>query len=237
MSKFYIQIVLFLLNIFVYVNNETLAANPAPRKVKSPKLNIRCSTPEEIYEQNKHLLCTDPKEIKNAVELMNEAVIHLVYHATNKDGYELCKKDNSCNMISYKKKHDDHTNVEKTEYIVSGSNNYSEIITNIWNPDHLHFFEIISVKKGTTVFVMISANINDQNPSNKEYKNTIIEKANLFKTDIDSENDIIKGRWKKTFVNISGYLIEKKDECVDITFVESMDEHDSIYHMFKNALS
>ncbi|EUD70010.1 hypothetical protein YYG_04633 [Plasmodium vinckei petteri] len=239
-------------------DTKTKAKTKAKTKIESKK---RYATPEEIYEQNKHLLCTDPKEIKNAEELMNEAVTHLVHHATNKDGYELCKKHNSCNMISYKKKHDDHTNVEKTEYTVSGSDKYNEIITNLWNPDHLRFFDIISIERkivrvynpnlvmiqqrykkkckrrwkyfyalatkaniseGTTVFVMTSANINDQNPSNKEYKNTIIEKANLFESSVIPDDDIKNGKLKKAFVNIYGHLIEKKDECVDVTFIESV---------------
>lgn len=37
---------------------------------------------------------------------------------------------------------------------------------------------------------MTTPNINDHNPSKKIYKNKIIENANLFKTDIDSEEDI-----------------------------------------------
>lgn len=71
---------------------------------------------------------------------------------------------------------------------------------------------------------MTSANINDHNPSKKEYKNIIIEKANSFTTDIDSEEDIRKGKLKKAYVNISGYLIEKFRKCVEVTYIESVSD-------------
>ncbi|CAD2096526.1 fam-a protein [Plasmodium vinckei lentum] len=79
--------------------------------------------------------------------------------------------------------------------------------------------------KDAAIIVMTSANINDHYPSDKEYKNTIIENANLFTTDIDSEDDIRKGKLKKVFVNIAGYLIEKKNNHIDITYIESIDGH------------
>ncbi|CAD2110933.1 fam-a protein [Plasmodium vinckei petteri] len=84
------------------------------------------------------------------------------------------------------------------------------------------------ISKDTTIIVMTSANINDGYPSDKEYKNTIIESANLFKTDINSEEDIRNGKLIKAFVNIAGWIIEKKDRHVNITYIESIDEHGSI---------
>ncbi|CAD2105258.1 fam-a protein [Plasmodium vinckei] len=266
MSKFYIQTVLFLLSIFVYVNNETLAANPGPRKVKSPKQKTSCSTPEEIYEKNKNLLCTNPNEIANAVKLMNEAVMHLVRHAKNEDSYESCKTVDSSHIRLYKTKHKQNPEIEKVCYTIDAPDQYNETIKEIWDPDRDNFINKGSVKivrvynpnlvmiqqryekdskghqkyfyalvkkaeisEGTTVIVMASANINDHHPSNKEYKNTIIENANLFKTDIDSEDDIRKGTLEKAFVNIAGYLIEKKDNQVEITYIESIDGHSCIY--------
>ncbi|CAD2102086.1 fam-a protein, fragment [Plasmodium vinckei petteri] len=71
--------------------------------------------------------------------------------------------------------------------------------------------------------------INDHNPSSKEFKNTIIENVNLFKADIDSEDDIRNGKLRKTFVNIAGYLIKKKyNSYIDMTFVTSINGHDCI---------
>ncbi|CAD2100628.1 fam-a protein [Plasmodium vinckei petteri] len=94
------------------------------------------------------------------------------------------------------------------------------------------------VSKNKTAIVMASANINDHNTSSKEYKNTIIENANLFKTDIDSEKDIRKGKLKKVFINIAGYIIEKTPGYVDVTYIESIDGNarGSIERVIRNIL-
>ncbi|ETB56372.1 hypothetical protein YYC_05801 [Plasmodium yoelii 17X] len=229
---------------------------------------------KEIYEKNKHLLCTKPEEITEAVELMNEAVTHLEYHATSKD-YKLCLKYPNNNTLFYKKKYEDNTNVEKIHFKIYNSDMYNDIINRLWDPDHPNFFNTGSVKiarvynpnlvmiqqryendsstrqkyfyalaakteisEDKTIIVITSADINDHHPSNKKYKNTIIENANLFKTDIDSEDDIRNGRLKKTYVNIAGYLIKNNDKFIDITYVESIDGHVLSYprRIIKKAL-
>ncbi|ETB59995.1 hypothetical protein YYC_02388 [Plasmodium yoelii 17X] len=216
-------------------------------------------SPEEIYEKNKHLLCTKPEETIQAGEFMNEAVAHLDYHAKDLCKYKLCGRNHNFRMFLYKKKHQYHINIKKIEYKVYDSDKYNEIINELWDPDHPNFLNTGSVKiarvytpnlvmiqnrytsccfgrqkyfyalatkveisKDTTVIAMSSANINDHNPSNENYQNKIIKEANLFKTDIDSEDDIRKGKLKKTFVNIAGYLIKKCSKYVDITYIESV---------------
>ncbi|CAD2088731.1 fam-a protein [Plasmodium vinckei lentum] len=246
MNKFYIQIAFFLLSVSVNLNNKALASEPAPRK-SIFKSNKYYPTSEEIYEKNKNLLCTDPKEITNAVELMNEAAKHLENHATCKDGYKLIGKSLDENTFFYKKKHGDNTDIEKIQYKVHDSNKYNKIVNKFWNPDirnpidyrsfkntrninnyrQKYFYALatkVEISKDKTLIAMTSANINDGYPSDKEYKNTIIESANLFKTDIDSENDIRKGKLKKMFLNIGGYLIEKKDKYVNIVYIESVSD-------------
>ncbi|CAD2089268.1 fam-a protein [Plasmodium vinckei brucechwatti] len=124
-------------------------------------------------------------------------------------------------------------------------NNGDVKITRVYNPNLVmiqqrykkdflgrqkYFYALVSkaeISEGGTIIVMASANINDHNPSKKVYQNTIIKKANSFKTDINSEDDIKKGKLTKTFVNIAGYLIEKRDWRVDIAYVESIDGYDS----------
>ncbi|CAD2110617.1 fam-a protein [Plasmodium vinckei] len=262
MNKFYIQIVFFLLNVSVYLNNKTLATDPAPEDPKT-KSKKHYATSEEIYEQNKHLLCANPEEIENAEKLMNEAVTHLEYHATCKDGYEPYGNSSECSSLSYyKKKHEDHTDVLKANYKFYESDVYNGIAGLLWDPHHADFSNPGSIKRkivrvynpnlvmiqqrykswfggsekyfyallkkaqieDATIIVMASANINDNNPSENEYKNTIIKNANLFTTDIDSEDDIRKGKLKKLFVNIAGYLVENKSRFVDMTHVESVSD-------------
>ncbi|CAD2097779.1 fam-a protein [Plasmodium vinckei petteri] len=101
-----------------------------------------------------------------------------------------------------------------------------------WCMGRQEYFYALAAKaqksENKTIIVMTSANINDHNPSKKKYQNRIIENANLFKTDIDSEDDIRKGKLKKTFVNIAGYLIQKKNTHIYITYVESIDGRPTI---------
>ncbi|CAD2103373.1 fam-a protein [Plasmodium vinckei] len=282
MNKFYIQIVFFLLSIFIYVNNKTLATEPAPeentktkdetkektKEETTTKSKKRYPTPEEIYEENKDLLCTNPNEITNAVELMNEAVIHLAYHATSKDDYELCESNLPYNKIFSKKKHGD-TVVQRISFIYYNPKKYNEIINLLWNPsfanrfnngfvkrkivrvynpnlvvirqrykdsifDRWKYFYALAAKidisEEKTIIVMTSPNINDGYPSEKEYKNTIIESANLFKIDIDSSESIRSGKLEKTFLNIAGFIIEKNKWNIDITYLESIDGHTSNFN-------
>ncbi|CAD2097658.1 fam-a protein [Plasmodium vinckei brucechwatti] len=265
MNKFYIQIVFFLLCIFIYTNNKALATGPTPREqinklydtgvtpgeqsnklfdavlppevlnkrnreyALSPEFHAKLAadtrkkktkeqtkeitktkakpkktsyTPEEIYKQNKHLLCTNPEETINAENFMNQAVTQLEHHATHKDGYEEWRWNLQLNNVLYKKKHED-TIVQRILFQYFHSNKISE---------------------ERTIIVMASPNINDHNSKNKDsYKNALIENANLFKTGIDYEDDITNGQLEKKILNIAGYLIEKKISHVNITYLEAID--------------
>ncbi|EAA19464.1 hypothetical protein, variant [Plasmodium yoelii 17X] len=82
------------------------------------------------------------------------------------------------------------------------------------------------VSEDTTIIVMASANINDHNKKNvKKYENVIVTSANSFKTDVDSEKEIRKGKLKKMFVNLSGYLITKHDKYVEIIHIDSVSDN------------
>ncbi|CDU84852.1 fam-a protein [Plasmodium yoelii] len=266
MNKPYIQIVLFLLNVSIYVNNKTLATEPAPGTSTPPESISESiqhySTPEEIYEKNKHLLCTNPEETIQAGEVMNEAVSQLEYHATSIDDYEFCNNNTDSSMLFYNKKYQGYINIEKIHFKVDDPNNYNEIINMLWDPDCAIFFNMgfvkitrvynpnlvmiqqrykkkiglrqryfyalitkVEISENKAIVVMTSANINDHNPSNETYINEIVKSANLFKTDIDSEEDIRKGKLKKTFVNLIGYLIEKRDRYIHVVYIDAIDGH------------
>ncbi|SCM11678.1 fam-a protein [Plasmodium chabaudi adami] len=96
------------------------------------------------------------------------------------------------------------------------------------NEDFQRYFYALAgkhqVSEDTTVIAMTSGNINDHNCADtKPYTNPIVESANLFKTEVNSESDIRRGELKKMFVNLSGYLIKKESNYVDITYIRSMD--------------
>ncbi|CAD2092341.1 fam-a protein, fragment [Plasmodium vinckei brucechwatti] len=186
---------------------------------------------EEIYEKNKHLLCTKPEETIKATQLMSESVTQLENHATSKDDYKYVGEYPYYNLLFYKKKHQGHTKVDKFQYKIRK-------IVRVYNPNLVmiqqrfkswglerqkYFYALatkVEISKDKAIIAMNSANINDRHPSKKEYKNTIIENKNLFKTDIDSEDYIKQGKLKKTFLNLAGYIIEKKDKHIDINYIE-----------------
>ncbi|CDU16853.1 fam-a protein [Plasmodium yoelii] len=260
------------------MNKKTLATELVPKKDTKHKLKIHIpfklkkiyttnDNSEEIYEKNKHLLYTNPEETINAEKLMKEAVTHLEQHAKSKDGYKLYGRYFPYQMYFYKKKHQDHTDVEKIQYIIDNQKKYNALINRFWDPDcdnflykglvkrkiarvyspnlvmiqqrskkwpwshEKYFYALVAkfkISETKTIIVMTSANINDHNSKNeKSFQNTIIENANLFKTDIDSEDDIRNGELQKMFVNLNGYIIEKKKKHIYISYVDS-NEHGSI---------
>ncbi|CAD2091073.1 fam-a protein [Plasmodium vinckei lentum] len=97
----------------------------------------------------------------------------------------------------------------------------------------------VKVSKDTTIIAFASANIDDHNSKDKErYTNPILKEINTFKTYVNSDNYIRCGKLKKTFVNLSGFLIEKKDKYVNITCISSMDYRVStmLSHVAKNVM-
>ncbi|EUD73122.1 hypothetical protein YYG_01157 [Plasmodium vinckei petteri] len=77
--------------------------------------------------------------------------------------------------------------------------------------------------RDTTIIAFSSADINDYNRYARQCnKNPILESANTFKVDVNSEEDIRDGKLKKLYINLSGYLIKKQESHVDITFVYSI---------------
>ncbi|WBY56483.1 fam-a protein [Plasmodium yoelii yoelii] len=200
MNKFYIQIVLFLLSTSLYMNNKTLAIEPAPGED---------ATPESPY------------------------------HYLTMDGYEFFNNNPNSSMPFYNKKHQDYINIEKIHFKVDDPDDYNEVINMLWDPDYAifsiltllkrYFYALatkVEISENKAIIVMASANIIDHNHKNKKYfENKIIENANLFQAEIDSEDDIRKGKLKKTLANLIGYLIEKRDRYIHIIYVDSIERH------------
>ncbi|CAD2106448.1 fam-a protein [Plasmodium vinckei brucechwatti] len=263
MNKFYIQIALFLLSIFAYANNEAFAAETAPGQATKPK--SRFATPEEVYEQNKHLLCTNLNEIKNAEKLMNEAVKQLEYHATSKDGYEVYAQNPTDSISYYIKKFDDQTNILKVHLNIYAANQYNDMINRLWDPNgpkifnkgtsgilymynpnlvfkyqvfekdskcyNKFFFALVGkveISKDKTIIAMTSVNKDDRNHSNKKYKNPILKSAESFYSPLEHDSNAVDENYREIYVNLAGYLIEKKGDDLEITYIESIEGHSSI---------
>ncbi|CAD2088701.1 fam-a protein [Plasmodium vinckei brucechwatti] len=263
MNKFYIQIALFLLSIFAYANNEAFAAETAPGQATKPK--SRFATPEEVYEQNKHLLCTNPNEINNAEKLMNKAVTQLEYYATSTDGYEPYIQNHGDGISYYVKKIDDQTNILKVHLNIYAANQYNAIINRLWDPDspnifnngdveisrvynpnlvhvkqcfekklgrHQKYFRALvgkfEISEGKTIIAMTSSNTTNKKHSNISHKNPILKDTYSFGTPTDPKYYDNSCEYAKVYVNLAGYLIEKKGDDLEITYIESIEGHSFI---------
>ncbi|CAD2103488.1 fam-a protein [Plasmodium vinckei brucechwatti] len=94
-----------------------------------------------------------------------------------------------------------------------------------------NFYALVSkteVSKDKTIIAMSSANINDGNPSTREYKNPILKNVEPFKAFLHPKDYITNEKYKKIYVNLAGYLIEKKGDDLEITYIESIEGYSSI---------
>ncbi|EAA19027.1 hypothetical protein [Plasmodium yoelii yoelii] len=109
-----------------------------------------------------------------------------------------------------------------------------------WSWSREKYFYAIAAKykisENKTIFVMASANIIDHNRKNNKYfENEIVESANIFQAEIDSEDDIRNGELKKMFVNLSGYIFEKRKNHIYITYVDSVNGIHILIIYFNNC--
>ncbi|CAD2093998.1 fam-a protein [Plasmodium vinckei brucechwatti] len=82
----------------------------------------------------------------------------------------------------------------------------------------------IELSRDETAIIVVSSNMNDHDhKNNKDYINPIVESANSFKPDIDSEEDIRNGKLSKTYINLAGFIIKKEPDCVKLTYIISAD--------------
>ncbi|CAD2097322.1 fam-a protein [Plasmodium vinckei] len=264
MNKFYIQIALFLLSIFAYANNETLAAELASGEDTKHQLRSRFPTSEEIYEKNKHLSCRGRNHTP-VIKIMNEAVKQLEYYATSKDGYEVYAQSPNDSISYYVKKIDDETSILKVHLNIYASSQYNDIINRLWDPNspnifnkghakvvHVYnpnlvgirqfcqkdskhyqkYFYALAAKdeisKDKTIIAMTSSNTSDRSHSHIEYENPILKNTYIFWDSIYPKEYSTNEKYKRVHVNLAGYLIEKKGDDLEITYIESIKGYSSI---------
>ncbi|CAD2085526.1 fam-a protein [Plasmodium vinckei lentum] len=264
MNKFYIQIALFLLSIFAYANNETLATELAPGEDTKNQLRSRYNTTEEIYEKSKHLSCRGRNHTP-VTKIMNEAVKQLEYYATSKDGYEVYAQSPNDSISYYVKKIDDETSILKVHLNIYASSQYNDIINRLWDPngpkifnkgttkvEHVYnpnllgilqlcnkdskhyqkyFYALVSkaeISKDKTIIAMTSSNTSDENHYNIEHKNPILKNTYSFNNPLYPKEYVTNNKYMQIYVNLAGYLIEKKGDDLEITYIESIKGHSSI---------
>ncbi|SCL84042.1 hypothetical protein PCHAJ_000496200 [Plasmodium chabaudi chabaudi] len=196
MNKGYIKIVLFLLSILVYVDNEALATELVPEENTTPEPTDLSLTSEEINEKKGYIISdrfSDTTLYKKKLE--NNTDVEKVEYSV----YGLDKHNEIINEI---------WNPDQPNPF----NNGDVKIVRVYNPNLViiqqrykkktgspqkYFYALatkVQISENTTIIAYTSSNINDHNPSKKKYENKIIQKANSFKININSEEDIRKGK-------------------------------------------
>ncbi|CAD2084433.1 fam-a protein [Plasmodium vinckei lentum] len=95
----------------------------------------------------------------------------------------------------------------------------------------------VNVTPKETIIAYVPTDINGHNNSNnKSFNNTVLKKANSLKIDINSEEDIRKGKLKKTFVNVFGYIVKKEIDHINITYVKFGEGSYSIFPNWLNKM-
>ncbi|SCL91129.1 fam-a protein [Plasmodium chabaudi adami] len=98
--------------------------------------------------------------------------------------------------------------------------------TGSWKSYYHALAKKVELSEGETAIVFVSSNMNDHDGGeNSEYVNPIVESANTFKPDIDSQRDIRNGELSKMYVNISAFFIYNNCCCTRITHIISMDHN------------
>ncbi|SCM00827.1 hypothetical protein, conserved [Plasmodium chabaudi adami] len=82
------------------------------------------------------------------------------------------------------------------------------------------------ISKGKTIIAMTS--VDDQNPSRKEHKSPILKKADSLRPSIEYKNYIMNKEFERIYVNLDGYLIQKKGDDLEITYIESINGYSTI---------
>ncbi|SBW38280.1 fam-a protein [Plasmodium berghei] len=134
MNTGYIQVVLFLLSFFVYMNNNAIASELSLKKSKnisSSKDSLLSYIPDKIFKPSNSLICTNPDEIEKAEKIMGEAIERLKEHAIHSNDYRLYHHyDEDVNV--YRKRHK-YLIVDKIDVKIHNTDKYEEIIDTLFN--------------------------------------------------------------------------------------------------------
>ncbi|SCL93334.1 Acidic phosphoprotein precursor PCEMA1, putative [Plasmodium chabaudi adami] len=264
MNKIYTKTVFSLLTLSTYVINKALGSEPISSEyMLANSIKHRgVYDPNEIYEQNKDLICIDHEETREAAGIMNDALDKLYYYAKNGHLFNVYKEYNR-DASSHFNNYIDYADIGKFYIKIRYPHTYNEIVSILWDPNgekkynpdfvsgkvaraynpnllmiqkryetsfmspHKYFYALAEKYKESetrTIIVMSSGNSNEHNRRNrKRYVNAIVKSATSFEASIDSEEDIRNGELKKMFVHLSGYVITKYIDHVEIIHIDSID--------------
>ncbi|SCL99858.1 hypothetical protein, conserved [Plasmodium chabaudi adami] len=84
------------------------------------------------------------------------------------------------------------------------------------------------ISEDKTIIAMTSVDVYHQNPSRKEHKSPILKKADSLCASIEYKNYIMNKEFERIYVNLAGYLIQKKGDDLENTYIESINGYSTI---------
>ncbi|SCM08137.1 fam-a protein [Plasmodium chabaudi chabaudi] len=247
MNKGYIKIALALLSVASYMQNIAFARDIIPNDNFPNKDNVP--------------LPADPKEAKQAADVMADALAIAQKHAQHSEDYKLYSKEDDGAILYFKTVN--NTEIGKLDLIIPNPDSYDDVVSMIWDPNGAKNFDDtfiegnipqvynenlviiqqryksaigswqryyhaiankVELSKDETAILLVSSDMNDHDGyCDRKYVNPIVESANSFKPDINSQEDIRKGHLSKMYVNLVAFFIKKEADSVKLTYVSSID--------------
>ncbi|CAD2112682.1 fam-a protein [Plasmodium vinckei petteri] len=99
-----------------------------------------------------------------------------------------------------------------------------ESIVGPWDRYYHALANKVELSEDKTAILLVSSDMNDHCGSSlKNYVNPIVQSANSFKPEIDSQKDIRNGKLYKMYINLVAFFIKKEFDCIKITYISSID--------------
>ncbi|CAD2096879.1 fam-a protein [Plasmodium vinckei] len=136
MNKVCMKTVFAILILFPYVRNQVLETDPVPREVflteglKNPVIY----DPDEIYEQNKHLFCSDSDEEEHAEEIMEDAQRLFLKYVRNQYVFKFYEQYDNDTSLYFKKCNGDKY-IGKIYTKIHYPHKYNEVVKTLWDPN------------------------------------------------------------------------------------------------------
>ncbi|CAD2090611.1 fam-a protein [Plasmodium vinckei lentum] len=217
---------------------------------------------DALYKNNQHLLCHDPEEIEKVGKLMSGAAALLQKQLESDDYYRTDFSHQGTRILRRQKETDigklcitidspdKYDEIKNTIWNPNGAQNMDPSfltgqVVRVYGPNlmmiqqcytsgghssvkYFHYLaQKIEVSKDKTIMVYLSANVTDINDSMEENMGVLLDIAYSLEPGCNYEEE-----FKKNYVNLSGYDINKDDKKVDITYFDSIYDDDILAPLY-----
>ncbi|CAD2084422.1 fam-a protein [Plasmodium vinckei lentum] len=248
MNKGYIKVVLALLSVTGYMQNLAFASeqDPSTNSSNGTSTQVLSANPEEAKQAaaimadalniaKKHAKHTKEYTVYDKLddvtlylkEVNGDEIGLLEFTIPNPDSYanvvDLIWNPNGAVHID-EKFIEGSTPQTYNENLVIIQQRYKSVLGNSQRYYHALAGKF-ELSENETAIVTASSNMNDHDGyyTNSKYVNPIVESINSFCPEIDSQEDIRKGKLYKMYINLMAFFIKKEPKGVKITHLSSVD--------------